>query len=1058
MSAGEDEEKELMSDFDDLEIDALVTSKGVEEDTATGDLKRPRPPSSWPPSKVILEDLKQINGSGEEEKEEEEEEDAPKKKKRRLKRKARQELGRTGEEEEEKKKKEASALMDDLFGGEEPSFGEEEPAPKKRVLTLSEDEEKKALPTPPQSPRGGGGAEEETQPEGPVIPVDEERILPGIGGSGEIAEVRCVFADDPNASGWTPLVSTDEKVDAHLQKLPWGVFMRRAHDPKETKGNRWFIVVASERMMRCLGSPFFFCRAGLVRVDGKSVTMGGDEEEMGRPAIYYAYHLLSKEPIWRGAWTPAILLTLLVDTLYAHVEDTCRRRKTHRVAEVVQQALRTVPAFPISHKDPVNAPLPPPQVPLTTASPRKNRRETLKEIWEKPITAKPLVVQRGTVDTSGFAQCQRGFASNTNYLFADLEKPPNTWAILADRGQFDCMTLCEMTHWGRSTVFSVHFMVKQIAEGLGIDPLTLFADEPAGGGGGDVAVTLGGGDGGLRISEERFAQLATLTPLSLDWFASWFDAYFDKSTRDQRLRYYAIFAASEILHDYYEQARTVGPISAGFIFSKWRRERLFESGAHARSPSSAHRLALENITPPKDVPAPDALQDHEQVDVREDVVRFLERLSKESPKLWEEHQLPRSPRPLVLRKGRDGPVMVDKEVDEVGRRLASLAIQMALRWRKLVAAGTPLHSVPPVIVEYAAVYGSPSSADDGLEAFYQSLKGLMAEGTGRSVIDVARDTPEVLLLRPSILGDGMEMKLREAKRQASKKSVIRALVLDSFHLWPVQQLTTLLAAFKEAPAILADATHLIITGRAHSLSETAGGGNYVWDLFEVSERLSQKLGVSRDAMTVASLPALNRFARTQGTLSAQLYAIDVREEQYKFNKERVAAATPAEAIGLICAANRQRGAERSPTVLVLSALQRTQNALKRAWLEADDSMVTGSRASVTFTTYQAFARAPSSFASTYAYVLFADTHYIGKGRFTYHHINAAFERATRTVYALMEKGERGSDALYDLYERFLQSDAKTDSLNMHVGRCNLVVNVYDQLMQTKTIASQFAAD
>lgn len=1026
----EQDEKSLMSDFDDGEIEALVPPNAVEEDPGTGGLKRPRSPSPPRPSSALALDIGETKGETSSD-----DESAPKKKKRRLKNKAERELGR---DERRRKEEEGAALLDNLFCDDDELFdadGEDEEEKKKQ-----EEEKPKKILAFPEVEEKVETVEWKGTPEaeGPVIPVDEERVLPGIGGSAEIVEVRCVFADDPGISGWTILTSTETKVDGCLQKMPWGVFMRRAHDPSGTKSN-WFIILAPDRTMRCIASPFFFSTVGLVRVDPKSVTL--EDDTMGLPAIYYAYHVISKVSIWKGTWTLPNLVTIAVDTLYAHVEDSCRRRKSTRdAADIVKQALRAVSSFPISHKDPVNSPLPGPQVPLTASSPRKNRKETLKEIWEKPLSTKPLILQQGTVDTSSLVQCQQIFVSNVNYFFADLEKPPGTWTVLAGRGQFDCVTLCEVTHWARSTVFSVWSTMKQIAEGLGISHLSLSTDD--------------GEDGpsGARpmISEERFLQVAALTPLNLDWFSAWFSAYFDKGSREERLRYYAIFAASEILHDHYEMARTFGPISAGFVFTKWRRERLFDSGAHARSPHHLHHLALENVkVPESSAEITDVLKDEERVDIREDIARYLKMFTEKGPELWEKLQLSLHPRPLVLRDARgDGKVIVDKEVDDVSRRLASLIILMAIRWRKHVPLESPLRRLPPVIAECASVYGA--GLDDGLEEFYRSIGNLVA---GKPTY---KSMPEILLLRPSALGEGVEAALRDAKRRASKGPVVRALVLDSFHLWPVEQLTTLLTAFGETPAILSECTHLIITGRVHSLSETAGGGNFVWDLLDVATRLNVRLGLDKDAMTVASVPALDRFSRAQGTLSAQLYASDLREEQYKFNQTRVRAHALGETIELICTANRQRGAERSPTVLVLTALKRTQNTIKRMWISADDAMVMGPRNSVTFITYQAFARAPSTLALGYSYVLFADLHYTGKGRLSYHHINAGFERATVSVHVIAEKGEPNAEALQTFYDRFLHNDARTDSLNMHVGRCNLLITTFDQLMATKVIKQKLS--
>lgn len=1023
-----EDEKSLMSDFNDGEIEALVPPNAVEVDLGTGGLKRPRSPSPQRPSRTLLLDVdEEEEAKGETSSDDEL---APKKKKRRLKRKAEQKLG-----QEEEKKEDPSTLLDKLFEDDPDLFEsdgekEEEKKPKK-ILAFPEDEKKAEEVEIPEW-------KETPETEGPTIPVDDERILPGIGGSAEMVEVHCVFADDPNMSGWTILTSTETAVDNCLQKMPWGVFMRRAHDPSGTKSN-WFIVLAPDRTMRCIASPFFFSTIGLVRVDPKSVTL--QDDTMGLPAIYYAYHLTSKVPIWKGTWTLPNLVTIAVDTLYAHVEDSCRRRKSTRdAADIVKQALRAVSSFPISHKDPVNSPLPGPQVPLTASSPRKNRKETLKELWEKPLAAKAPLIQQGTVDTSGFVQCQQIFASNVNYFFADLEKPPRTWAVLADRGQFDCVTLCEVTHWARSTVFSVCSAMKQIAEGLGISPLSLSTDDGEDGASGAHPL----------ISEERFLQVATLTPLNLDWFSAWFSAYFDKGSREDRLRYYAIFAASEILHDHYEMARTFGPISAGFIFTKWRRERLFDSGAHARSPHHLHHLALENVkVPESSAEITDVLKDEERVDVREDIARFLQKFAEGGPELWDKHQLALPPRALVLRDARvDGKVIVDKEVDEVGRRLASLVIQMALRWKRLVPKESPLRRLPPVVAECASVYGA--NLDDGLEEFYQSIANLVVgKPTYKSV-------PEILILRSSALGEQLEAALRDAKRQAGKKSVVRVLVLDSFHLWPIAQLTTMLTAFKETPDILGASTHLIITGRMNSLSETAGGGNFVWDLLDVAARLNTRLGLDKDVMSVSSVPMIDRFSRTQGTLSVQLYGSELREEQYKFNQARVRAHGMGESIGLLCIANRQRGTERPPTVLVLTALKRTQIAFKRMWIMTDDTMVVGPRNSVTFTTYQAFARAPSALALAYSYVLFADVHYAGKGRLAYHHINAAFERATVGIHVIAEKGESPATALEAFYDRFLHNDARTDSLNMHVGRCNLLINVFDKLMETGPIKKGFS--
>lgn len=1016
-----------MSDFDDDEINALAPSNAPEEDKATGGLKRPREPSPPPPSQALAEDFKKAKSSSSSGEEEEEEEDEPKKKKRRLKNKAEKELGRT-----------ATTLMDDLFGDEEPSFAEEkkeEEAPKKKVLTLDigdkMDQEEAPAPAPPQ---------DEEQPEGPTVFVDDEQVLPGVGGSGQILEVYCSYAEDPNLLGWTPVTSTESRVDLRLQKLAWGIFMRRAHDPKEAKENRWFVILAPDALMRCLGSPFFFSSVAVVRVDGKVVTM--EDDAMGSPPIYYAYHLVSKEPIWHGAWTIADLMRLAQDTLYAHVEYACKRLKTRDIPDVIRQTLRSTSAFPINHKDPAKTPLPLAQVPLTPASSRKNRAETLKEIWEKPFMVKVPTIQRGAVDTSNLAHCQSGFHSNVNYFFADLEKPSGMWSRLIDQGHFDCVTLCQMTHWGRSTVFSVHATIKIIAEGLGLDDKALFSEEDAAASGSGILMP------GARppISEERFITLAAAVPLGLEWFATWFDAYFGgKGTREERLRYYAIFAASETVHAFYEQARTFGPISAGFIFTKARRERFFDCGAHARNPHYKQRLALENVSPnPELLSSEDTLQDHERIGVREDIVRVLQRIAEEGPKVWPGQH---PPRPMVLRNGQsirdEDRILVDVEVDEVGRRLASFAIQTAIRWRKQVKPGSPLRGLPPVFVEYASVYGA-SAHDEGLAEFHRSLKGL-----------VEAPQREILQLRPSPTGDVLETSLREAKREANKRSTVRILVLDDLHLWPLEQLTIMLTAFKEAPNILAEMTHLIITGRAHGLSESSGGGNYAWELLSVAQKLSeQMLGTT----VVSGLPALDRFSRNQGTLSAQLYAPELREEQYALNKERVHAASARDVITLICTANRQRGAERSPTVLVLSALQRTQNHLKRTWLEVDDSMVSGARSSVVFSTYQNFARMPSSFATSFAYVLFADAHYSGKGRFTYHHINSSFERATRSLYVLTEAGEKAGEALSNFHERFLQSDAKTDGLNMHVGRSNLLTSVFEKIAKTKTIASQLKAD
>lgn len=837
-------------------------------------------------------------------------------------------------------------------------------------------------------------------------------------------------------------------------------FANASPNAKFLKDCPWFVVVGSEALMFAISSPCFASRVHLVAVDPSKVEFKYNPDA----PVYYVYNVLNKFPLWpeeiNYSWQLREMSRILVDTLYLQMEVLTNGRTP---SEELDRILVSITGFPL-HATPHVKMLNPNAVPLNSFSARRDRLEVLTRSLIKSVKMTDI----GTASNKGVpvvdaSDLKTSKLKRLAYLFSQVEKPVSAWRLI-ERG-VPIETITALSLWDVHDALAVRARFA-LTKPLYVRKLS-------------------------DVNQGDLLLLASVMRLDPSWFADWYQI-FEPSTpspsaeeveasEEARLSLYAIFCASAAWHDYSDMKQAYGS-NYTFLFSKAQQHAWFESHFHVCSSRQKLTNLMENTEAllqtqrqtslmmqqrdAKTLAESRPLTEGDILRLRSVIEKHLETMSKPNPNLSRDifnGVASRLPCLVRLGLGSNTLVLVEKTVQNRVTLMARFVFEVCIRWKQKQRSGAlsePFDKLPPLLVQNAFVYGP--STTQAADEIYVQLKSAVEE-----MSKAQHSRAMSMVIRAS--DDPANVKIALTRNLSN----LYLLAFDNFHIWPEQLIDAVLSAVTMQDKV-SDATHLVITAHGQSLADMTSTGLMLADLIYFSKRMQSRLGLDSgdnangNLVQLASLGSNSHYTKFlhRGELTEMHYPLAMRHAQFEVNTARdiFQPSVGFQTLLIKYAADVPHNVPYAP-VLILHALRQTEAALWRVLRKILQSVT---RKQVLILSYENLARRPAMTLGNRKLVVLCDLHYIGPGRPTVQHLNAAFERVEKHLYVLPPSVEtqpgsgdlRGIsfDNALELLDRvFHNNDEKSDRLATQTERLSLLKNKFDSYYNSKTSAAVFDA-
>jgi hypothetical protein len=780
----------------------------------------------------------------------------------------------------------------------------------------------------------------------------------------------------------------------------------------------WFILVAPESRMSVIASPFFLSRVRVVQVAASHVQFSW------RPQvpIFYVTGIDQKLPMWpvTQPWVPLDLKHLYADTLYSHVEFTCKN-DGKLLAKTLEHVLKSIDSFPMSLSQPHEVFLKASMVPINNYSTRQDRIQyfmplitSLKDHASKVASTNYSGMMTKMVDCTPIRGDVR-FITSSHYIFANLEKPYDCFDKLNERGCFPIEAISGISSWraeSRADLAVVFENLYTLADAI---------------------------HESRTCSPDRLRRVFRVLRLDVTWFASWYYSVHGKTNLDIEAvnNMYALFAASTLWSEALSLVERFGHVST-YLLSKARREMLLDSRFILESEEEQLLIRVDKTSTHQST-GPVVLLENLEVRIINEF-DHLNSMDKTSPftlygfeKVSPEHPEKARNVAAVNRKRFD----VSKRLSEFVLSQTFFFVDICKHSDTLKAMGPKLPKIPPLVVQSSYVYGAKSG--NTAQIFSKHFRDVLK---GTSIVSFPAMTRS------------QEMTAAVKSYKDTKPQMI---IFEDFHKWSLDLIDVFLTQCQMFK-LTERCSHLVFLGLAHSLGALDGGGSMMWELSNMADRLNVIIHAPVEASTkVLMPPTRNEWQRNwmHGTYSENEFPPESREEQLESNEKLFVFSKSGRMNNVLSEISRNVTDLKFRYVVIMYARFTTMRNIQNHINEHGDIQLRTNGKLLKYIAYRDLESRQDLLRQVDAVVL-SDLEYEGAARATFLHINTVIEYAQQSIYVITDT-QRHTSPKETLTRVYMQSDAKSDRLLQIPTRCPLMTELFDARVDNHRIYNHLSA-